>query len=634
MSGIIGMAGLLGDTELSSTQREYCEIIKRSGESLLTVINEVLDYSKVESGNLELEMIDFELRSAVEEVMDLFAMQAEDKGVELISFIRNDVPTELQGDPGRLRQILANLVGNALKFTTEGEVVVGISVLEQTSTHATLRFSVTDSGIGIPQEKVGKLFHAFTQVDASTTRKYGGTGLGLSICKKFVELMGGKIGVDSQQEKGSCFWFTLQLSKQPEGSRQTPRPRADLRGLSMLIVEGNSTNRIVLEHYLSSFGIKSQSAEDGASALELLNLATEKGESYDLAILDFMLPGMDGLELARTIKQNPNFAALKLLMLTSVGKRGDGKLAEQAGIDAYLTKPFRFSYLYECLALLMGRAPPKTGSSSALITTHSLNELKAKDRLRILVAEDNHINQKVTVSLLEKLGHRADVVGTGKEAVEAYRFIPYDLVLMDLQMPEMDGFEASLQIRTLARMENRQTSLIAVTAHAMKEYREKCLEWGFDDYVCKPIMPKELRAAMERTMAKAKTATSDDTPADPPASAAVLNFSEALAQVEGNTELLGEITQIFLEQYPKLLEETRQALARSESEILAGAAHTLASSVGQLGARRAFSAAKKLEELGWQGDLTHVPEVLAELEGELVAVKSALSDWSRHAPIS
>ena len=627
MSGIIGMAGLLCDTELSSKQREYCEIIRRSSDSLLTIINEVLDFSKVESGEIELEIINFELRSAVEEVMDLFAIKAEDKGIELINFIRNNVPTELQGDPGRLRQILANLVGNALKFTENGEVVVGISVLEQTFTNATLRFSVTDSGIGIPEDKVDKLFNAFTQVDASTTRKYGGTGLGLSISKKFVELMGGEIGVDSNPGKGSCFWFTLTLLKQSEGDRQIPSPRADLHGLNMLIVEANSTNRTVLEEYLSIFGTKSQSAEDGPTALELLKVSAEKGERYDLAILDFKLPGMDGLELARTIRQNPKFGAIKLLMLTSVGKRGDGKLAEQAGIDAYLTKPFRFSYLYECLALLMGKNPTKADSLRSLITSHSLAELKAKVRLRILVAEDNHINQKVTVSLLEKMGHRADVAGNGKEAIDAYKLIFYDVILMDLQMPQMDGFEATLQIRLLDRINGRETFIIAVTAHAMKEYREKCLKWGFDDYVSKPINVRQLRDAIERKLARTETTNASTYPAlQSSAYEEVINFSEALAQVEGNTKLLGEITQIFLEQYPKLLEETRQALAQSDNEVVASAAHTLASSVGQLGAQRAFTAAKKLEHLGWQGDLSHVPEALAELEGELLLVRSALSN--------
>src|SRR3990172_3113268 len=346
MTGIIGMAGLLFDTNLSPKQREYCEIVGRSSESLLTVINELLDFSKVESGKLELETIDFDLRSSVEEVMDLFATQAEDKGVELITFIHYDVLTELQGDPGRLRQILSNLVSNALKFTTQGEVVLKVSVQEETSTHATLRFSVTDTGIGIPKEKIDKLFASFAQVDASTNRKYGGTGLGLAISKKFVELMGGNIGVDSEPGRGSSFWFTVQLRKQ-QGARQAAGPRANLQGLRVLIVEGNATNRTVLDHYLNALGIISRTADDGPSALELLHVAAAKNEPFDLAILDIMLPGMDGPKLAQAIRQELKIGSPKLLLLTSVGKRGDGKLARRSGIDAYLTKPVRFSQLYE-----------------------------------------------------------------------------------------------------------------------------------------------------------------------------------------------------------------------------------------------------------------------------------------------
>ncbi|MDZ4344729.1 MAG: response regulator, partial [Candidatus Binatia bacterium] len=555
MTGIIGMAGLLSDTELSPKQIEYCQIIQRSSESLLTVINEVLDFSKVESGKLELEIIDFDLTSTVGEVVDLFAKQAEDKGVELINFIRYDVPEKLQGDPGRLRQIISNLVGNALKYTAKGEVVVRITVQEQTAAYANLRFEVSDTGIGIPKEKQDKLFNSFTQVDASTTREYGGTGLGLAICKRFVELMGGQIGMESEPGKGSTVWFTLKLLKQSESVREAPRPRTDLHGLRMLVVEGNATNRTVFDHYLSSLGIVSRSAEDGPAALELLSLANENNTPYDLAILDFRLPSMDGLELARTIRQNPKFGSPKLLLLSSVGKTGDAKLAREAGIDGYLTKPVSLPNLFECLALLMGEAS-KGDESNSLVTVHKLGELRSQTRLRVLVADDNHINQKVVATLLENMGHRAEVVGNGKQAVKAYRYIPYDVVLMDLQMPEMDGFEASLQIRTLARTQGRHTSIIAVTAHARKQDREKCLAAGMDDYVSKPINPMELRAVLDRTLTAARTIS----PAAPLVdSTDVLNLSAAMTQIEGNSELFGEIARMFLAQYPKLLAEIHHA---------------------------------------------------------------------------
>lgn len=504
MTGIIGMATLLSDTELSSQQVEYCQIIQRSSDSLLRVINEVLGFSKVESGKPALEIIDFDLTSAVGEVIDLFAKQAEDKGVELINFIRYDVPEKLQGDPGRLRQIISNLVGNALKFTAKGEVVVRITVQKQTATYANLRFEVSDTGMGIPKEKQDELFNSFTQVEASNTRKYGGTGLGLAICKKYVELMGGQIGMDSEPEKGTTVWFTLTLLKQRESVREAPRPRTNLHGLRMLVVEENATNRTVLDHYLSSLGIVSRSAEDGPTALELLSLANETDTRYDLAILAFRLPSMDGLELARTIRQNPKFGSPKLLLLSSVGKRGDAKLAREAGIDGYLTKPVSLSNLFECLALLMGGAP-KGDDSNSLVTVHKLAELKSQTRLRILVADGNQIHQKVMAGLLAKMGHQAEVVDNGKQAVEACKYIPYEVVLMDLQMPEMDGFEACLQIRTLARWQGRQTSIIAVTAYARKEDREKCLAWGMDGYVSRPLNPMELRAVLTRTLTAART---------------------------------------------------------------------------------------------------------------------------------
>jgi len=624
MTGIIGMAGLLFDTNLSRKQREYCEIIRRSSESLVTVINELLDFSKVESGKLELEIIDFDLRSLVEEVMDLFATQAEDKGVELINFIRYDVPTALQGDPGRLRQILSNLVNNALKFTTQGEVVLQVSVQEETSTFATLRFSVTDTGIGIAKDKTDKLFASFTQVDASMTRKYGGTGLGLAISKKFVELMGGKIGVDSEPGRGSSFWFTVQVPKQ-RGVRQNARPRANLQGLRVLVVEGNATNRTVLDHYLNALGITSRTTDDGPSALELLHVAAAKSEPFDLAILDFMLPGMDGLKLAQAIRQELNIGSPKLLLLTPVGKGGDGKLARRAGIDAYHTKPVRFSQLYECIAGLMGDAS-KVAPSSSLVTGHTLAERKVQRRLRVLVADDNHINQKVTASLLEKMGHRADVVGNGKEALDAFKLVPYDAVLMDMQMPEMDGFEASLQIRAVEQKKGSHTPIIAITAHAMNGDREKCLAAGMDDYISKPINPQELRDVMERSTAAAKPSFALDPAPQPPDGVDVFNVDEALAQLESDTDLLRQIVQLFVDQYPKLLEESQQAFSRSDCISLAAIAHTLASSAGQLGAQRASAAARNLEQLGCQGNLSDVPQALAKLESELRLLNSAISD--------
>jgi PAS domain S-box-containing protein len=623
MTGIIGMTGLLFDTELSDKQREYCEIIKRSSDSLLTVINEVLDFSKVEAGKLDLEIIDFDLRSAVEEVTALFAQQAADKGIELMNFIRYDVPEKLQGDPGRLRQILSNLVGNALKFTSKGQVVVQVNVVEQDNTAATLRFEVSDTGIGVDRETVDKLFKAFIQADASITRKYGGTGLGLALCKKFVDLMQGQIGVNSEIGCGSTFWFIIQLFKCQDSGRTTPQSHADLSGLRMLIVDGNATSRAVFDHYLRYLGIRGQSAENGRVALELLQVSLDSGEPYDVALLDMKIPGMGGMELARTIRQDPRFDSVKLLLLTAVGKRGDAALAQQAGIDGYLTKPLGVAQLQECLALMLGRSP--TGSScGSLVTQHSVAERREQHRLRVLVADDNHINQKVTTSLLEKMGHRADVAGNGKEAVEAYKLVPYDVVLLDLQMPEMDGFEACRHIRSLQHNRDHQ-AIIAITAHAVNGFKEKCLRAGFDDYVSKPILPLELKAAIERTAMT--NGGSDGFGRSPnPADGEVVDIADALARLEGNQELFGEIVQMFLEQYPRLLAEIHRSLSSADCHALTSAVHTLGSSAGQVGANKALAIARRIEGMGDQEDLAGVPEILAQLGTELALVESALGN--------
>jgi PAS domain S-box-containing protein len=625
MTGIIGMAGLLAETDLSTKQREYCEIIRRSSESLLTVINEILDFSKAEAGKVELEIIDFDLRTAVEEVTGLFALQAAHKEVELINFVDYEVPTALQGDPGRLRQILSNLINNALKFTAKGEVVVRVSVVDQTPAMATIRFDVTDTGIGIPKDGIENLFNPFTQADASTTRKYGGTGLGLAICKKFVALMNGEIGVESAIGKGSVFWFTVPLLKQRAAQRQAPKPRLNLAGLRALVIESNSTNCEVLDHYLDALGIKCHCTNNGPAALDELHRAAVRGAPYDLVILDFRLVAIDGLEVARSIRRDAATGAPKLLLLTSVGRRGDAKLAEQAGFDAYLSKPVSFSCLADCLALVMGETPA-AGAAGPLVTRHVVAEVKGQNRLRVLVADDNHINQKVVASLLENMGHRADVVGSGKEALEAFILVPYDVVLMDLQTPELNGFEACRRIGALARETGRHTYIIAVTAHAMKGDREKHLAAGFDAYVSKPINPLELKSVIDSRTRRDVSGEPSGAVTEP--SENVLNISEALARVGGNRDLLAKIARMFLELYPKLLEESYDALLRADCELLARAARTIASSAGQLGAGRVRLMAKKLEELGRRGNLADAPGALNELDAEIHLVQFAISDRS------
>ncbi|MGZ8433965.1 MAG: PAS domain S-box protein [Candidatus Binatia bacterium] len=624
MAGVIGMSGLLCDTELTAKQREYCEIIRGSGESLLTIINELLDFSKIESGMLELEIIDFDLRSAMKEFVELFVREADDKGIELINFIHPDVPANLRGDPGRLRQILSNLVGNALKFTTKGEVAVWVEVVEQNQNSINLRFAVNDTGIGIAKDKIDKLFNAFTQADSSITRKYGGTGLGLAISKKFVDLMGGQIGVSSEEGRGSSFWFTVELEKGhlTEPARQI---HVELSRMRMLIVDDSSTHRALLESYLSSLGIASQSAADATFALKLLRASAQRGELPDLVLLDSSLPGTNAPEWARAIRRENGLSRLKLLLMTTASQRFDLGVYDNGGIDGFLTKPIGLAPLIECLAVVTGKAP-KVDASTAIPSRHSRPALAARQPLRILVADDNYINQKVAVSLLENLGHRADVVANGHEAIEAYRLVPYDMILMDVQMPEMDGLETSRKIRALEKTKNRHTPIIAMTAHARKEDQEKCLAAGMDDYVSKPVNPRELKAAIARRTAASMTIPPIEPPTLAPAHAEVLNFSHALELVDGNRELLCEVARIFLNQYPKALAETRRALAQEDYQTLTSTAHNLVSSVGQLGGQRAVAAARKLELISSDGDRSQVPAVLAELERELLWLKSAMSN--------
>lgn len=501
MNGVIGMTGLLLDTELTQEQREYGEAVRRSGEALLTIINDILDFSKIEAGKLDLEHLDFDLRTVIEEVAVLLAERAEGKGLELACLVYHDVPTMLRGDPGRLRQILMNLVGNAIKFTDHGEVVVRARLDEARADTVLVRFEVSDTGAGIAPEARARLFQSFSQADTSTTRQYGGTGLGLAIAKHLSEMMGGSIGVDSTSGQGSTFWFTVRLVKPPGSAQTIPPGDVDLKGQRLLIVDDNATNRTILQHQVAAWGIYADGAASGQLALGMLRTAAMRDEPYDLALLDMQMPGMDGLELARTIKADPALATLPLVMLTSITQRGHEELVQQAGIAAYLTKPVRQSHLFDCLILVKGASTQAVGPASRtpqpLIDRYRLAQVKAQIQPRILVAEDNLINQKLAVRLLEKLGYRADVAANGHEVVEALTRTPYAVVLMDCQMPHMDGFEATVAIRQ-CEGSARHTPIIAMTANAMQGDREKVLAAGMDDYISKPVKPDDLATILRR----------------------------------------------------------------------------------------------------------------------------------------
>lgn len=493
MNGVIGMTGLLLDTPMTSEQRSYAETIRTSGEALLTLINDILDFSKIEAGRLDLEIIDFDPRTLVEEALELVSASAHTKGLELAALVAPGVPVTVAGDPGRVRQIVLNLLTNAIKFTESGAVTVRLESQNRGGDITMLHCRVTDTGIGIPSEQHAHLFDAFTQADSSTTRRFGGTGLGLAICRRLAEVMGGDVGVESTPGAGSTFSFRVPVQARPSARREPPRLAA-LEGRHVLAVDDHPINRELFESQLHAWRMGVTAVASGADALEALDGAAP--DAFDAAIIDLHMPDVDGLDLARRIRARPQWASLPLILATSVVNRGDGKVAERAGFAGYLTKPIREANLHQCLATLFSYRRDPTGEHE-IITVHSLAEDRRQRRGRILVAEDNPVNQLVAVRQLDKLGYRADVVADGREAIDAVTTIAYDLVLMDCQMPEVDGYEATRIIRASPGPEHR-IPIVAMTANAMAGDREKCIAAGMNDYIPKPVRPDDLRDMLTR----------------------------------------------------------------------------------------------------------------------------------------
>ncbi|MBN1981781.1 MAG: response regulator [Chitinivibrionales bacterium] len=505
MNGILGMNTLLLETRLDEEQKEYVENIKISTEALLSIINDILDFSKIEAGKLELEVIDFDLRTTIERAMELIAYKALEKNIELISFIHCQSTNLLAGDPGRLRQIIINLVNNAIKFTEVGEVVLSVKQIEETDADVVLHFSIRDTGIGISEEGKKLLFKSFSQVDSSTTRKFGGTGLGLAISKRLTEMMHGEIGVESVLNKGSTFWFTARFKKQHIQPTKY-MPGFDLKNSHILIVEPNKTSQQVLCHYLESYNCMASCVESSRDALFAVRAAIETETPFDVIIINMQLTWISGTQLASLIRSESRFNNLRIIIITDIGKRGDAARLTKIGVNGYLTKPLKQSQLRDCLAMVFTQDRSRFAddgtetTTSQLITQHTIAEEKNKNRIRILLAEDNAVNQKVAIKLIEKAGYKCDVAKNGMEAVEAQNKNRYDLIFMDCQMPILSGYDATRAIREEEQksLSNPHVPIIAMTANAMKGDKEKCIESGMDDYIPKPLNIKEIFRIIEK----------------------------------------------------------------------------------------------------------------------------------------
>ncbi len=669
MNGVIGMLELAMDTQLTAEQRDYLKTSLESAESLLALLNDILDFSKIEARHLDLDTIDFNLRTTVEGVVDSLAQRAHDKGLEMACLVHHDVRVRLRGDPARLRQILVNLIGNAIKFTQHGEVVLRVEAVSDKVGYATLRFSVQDTGIGIPAERLAAIFDRFVQADGTTTRKYGGSGLGLAISKQLVELMGGEIGVFSNGPgKGSTFWFTVTFEKQPPKGTASLAAPLELRGLPVLVVDDNATNRTILIKMVEGFGCRVMAASGGVEVLEALRSAAKNGDPYRLVLMDMEMPEMDGEQITRAIKSDPLLSEASVVILTSRGRRGDASRLEALGCSGYLLKPVKLQQLFDALLAVLGQ---KSGAAQPphIVTRHSVSEQKKQD-LRILLAEDNPTGRKLVETLLQKAGFTVDTVENGMQAFQAVKDGCYDLVFMDGQMPEMDGFEASQQIRSW-ETGGRHTTIIALTAHAMKGDRERCLEAGMDDYLSKPIDPQEMfkkigewaeksslsarLSASGRRTGELESLSQGEPPGEPlgeppaqlgasknllfegqnflsartPESPTPVDLQAAMPRFGDNLSLYIEMFQEFHSQLPVRSLELKKSLANRDALQIHRLGHSLKGLAANFGADRLASLARELDVKGQQSDLSETQSLIEQIEAEIPKLGSFLEDLKR-----
>ncbi|MCB2155531.1 PAS domain S-box protein [bacterium] len=622
MNGILGMTGLLLETNMTSDQREYARIVRNCGESLLTIINDILDFSKIEAGKLELEIIEFDLRQCVEEVGDLLAQRASEKGIEFHVRIHPDVPRRLMGDPGRLRQILLNLANNGVKFTREGEVTIAVTLENEGEQDVKLHFEVRDTGIGIPEDRMDRLFQSFSQVDSSTTRQFGGTGLGLAISKQLIEAMGGDVNVSSVPRKGSKFFFNIVFDK-PAESTEEQRP-AELHDMPVLIVDDHATNRRILNEQLTAWGCHCEEVSNGPAAIEVLHNAILKGTPFRLAILDYQMPGMDGIMLSRQILGDPQIKDLRVVLLTSIGRQWkDAELAAR-GVNACLTKPIKQSHLYDTILKVLGMRRPDRGVEQPREKT---SRPPRRDNVRVLLVDDNPVNQKVAARMLEKAGYRCDTAANGLEAVDALENIAYHIVLMDSQMPEMDGFEATAEIRR-REAGQRHTPIIAMTAEAMKGDRERCLDAGMDDYLSKPIQQDTLFATIEKYLPEQESALIAKEEA-PPAHETSREVVAIQTTADGDHEFEVELIDLFLESAQRLVDQIRDAMRTEKASTLLRAAHSLRGAAGNVGAAELARLLDQLETNVSNGRWKQATESEESARREFEAVKDGLHSYRR-----
>jgi signal transduction histidine kinase/DNA-binding response OmpR family regulator len=612
MNAIIGFTRFLLESDLSKEQREFTNTVKMASENLMEIINSILDFSKIEARKLDLEILDFNLRTITESVMDTMTVRAMEKNLELACLIHPEVPVLLQGDPGRIRQILLNLVGNAIKFTQEGSVQVTITLARNEGTKARLHFAVSDSGIGIPEEYQQDIFNAFQQKDSSITRQFGGTGLGLAIAKQLVELMEGEIGIDSEAGAGSTFWFTALITQQSETDEKLEELNSELSEFRVLIVDDNPAHRRIMHLYLESWKMPHSEAGDGRSALKLMHEAVKEEKPFDLVLVDMKMPELDGEALGKAIKSDEALRNAALILVTAVGVRGDSQRLQDIGFAGYFSKPIKQSQLYDSIVAVLGCKTGTQPPATTMITQHSLAEFKHK-KIRILLAEDNPMNQEVARRTLKKLGYHTDVANDGVEAVEAFKQSHYDLILMDVQMPRMSGFEATQCIREQEAEMGSRIPIIAITAHALKGDRERCIEAGMDDYLTKPIDPPKVREIIDHWTQGSEKANNAPISAHkdgeehaahtlednhPP-----VDLEKLRMLIDGDDDIEKKLIHIFLKDTTEHAQILHDFVTSGSCQGIAEESHRIKGACSQIGAAKLGAIALQLETQGKNEEL-------------------------------